>query len=116
MTKSNLFIPLLILTCFAACKKDVVDCTEPAGEQEVVPACIQSIIDSAEVNNDLLAVKTQVIDTEDHYWLHTGANWADGDEFIVNATCDTVCVLAGWFPNECQAAYTDSLWQTVWEM
>ncbi len=107
----------LLLFVFVACEKE--DTLDIHDTETGLPVCLDEQIQTAAVVEAVIfnaIVKAQVVDGETHYWLNTGANAFDGDEFIVNAQCDTVCVQAGWIPRECISAYDPEAWEIVWEL
>ena len=99
---------LLVFAALAGCKDDTV---KHSGE---IPACIQAIIDDEELSMDLKRVVVQLKGDEFHYWLNTDLMAIDLIEFVVNETCDTMCVLcAECTPPPCQLEYGNE-WQTIW--
>jgi hypothetical protein len=74
-----------------------------------VPSCV----DLSELN-DFATIRVQTVDDTDHYWINTGANEADGDEFIVSSSCDTLCFYGGWVDPECVEDYDINAWEVVW--
>ncbi len=80
-----------------------------------IPVCIQEIIDEPELSSELKTVRIQEANNELHYWLNTDFRHADGIEYIVNSSCDTICSFCGeCLPPGCSREY-DENWITIWE-
>ncbi len=88
---------------------------EESSEQALdLPDCIQEFTESSEIEYPW-QIKSQTVNNEVHYWINTWANASDGDEFIVNDQCDTVCYYGGWINPECIENYSNEDWETIWE-
>jgi len=113
-----LLMTTLLITLSVACDDDDDDILIDNGGIEVLfTECIEDIIaaDSTNTTIDTLqTIQRQNIDGEWHFWLNTGAIAYDGDEYIVNEQCDTVCYYAGWIPQECIDNYAFNEWEIVW--
>ena len=103
--KTSLLV-FMAIAFFAACKKD--DCSSGGN-----PGCIDDIIQSQ--SDHLLAIKRMDVGGEYHYWLNTGDNAWDGAEYIVNESCDTVCVFCFCPYDPCLDAYQSGEWEVIWE-
>lgn len=80
-----------------------------------LPGCVQNIIGDTTISASLKTIRTQYVNRELHYWLNTDARTYDGEEFIINENCDTVCSLGGFrIPNVCMEKYGDD-WKIVWQ-
>ena len=92
----NLRIVLLlfIFGFLLSCNNDEVDLS--------FPACLEELT----ADNENLVIKMQEVDGERHFWLNTGFNAFDADEYIVDENCDTVCYYGGWINPECIEDYT----------
>lgn len=91
------------------------DDTEIPQESSELPECISEYTEGIEPGSvPFFFIKTQSINEEVHYWINTGANAVDGDEYILNNNCDTVCYYGGWINPECINNYTFDAWETVW--
>jgi len=89
-----------------ACDPDEEPHTDPSSE---VPSCIDT-----SVLSESAQIKTQEVNGNDHYWIDTDANEADGDEYILSMECDTVCYYGGWVDPECIEDYDLDAWEVVW--
>lgn len=99
-------IPIIALLLLFSCKsKDDQD--------NLIPDCIQEQIENEAT---LMAVLTQEVDGEIHYWLNTGVLSLDGTEFIVNNNCEEVCQFCGLcVPPNCNDDYNADEWTVIWE-
>ena len=104
--RTSLLVCLLFL--LASCSKD--NDPNEIQEQSLIPTCV----DTMPFIGSVTMIHVQEISGENHYWLNTGANAHDGDEYIVNESCDTVCRYAGWFPADCIEDYDRESWVQVW--
>lgn len=96
---------LFFLFIFIACSKDEV--------KTGIPDCIGNILEKESAN--LLTVQRIEVDGDFHYWLNTGASIYDGPEYIVNSSCDTVCVFCFCKPvPSCHEAYQNEQWEIIW--
>jgi len=101
---------LFLLLLLAACSK------EDQNPTAKLPACIQDILDDPEQSENLLTIRLQQVNGENHYWLNTGAMAWDGTETIVNEQCETVCTLCGFcISPECIGDYDNEDWEIIWE-
>ena len=98
---------LAIVLLFVSCKKESECCSTG------LPQCLEQQITSDIITKPTV-IRIHEFNNEKHYWINTGANDSDGDEFIVNEQCDTVCAYRGWFPDSCASLYTRSNWTKVW--
>jgi hypothetical protein len=92
-----------------------MDNVQNVQKKGILPPCIENIIDSADPDIPVLEIRTQTVGAEVHYWIFTGINALDGNEYIVDENCNTLCVIRGWFYDPCIAEYNESGWLTVWE-
>lgn len=106
MNKSLLLL-LLFISC--ACKK-----REEASPN--LPACLKTLVADKQQSASLQTIRLQKIKGEKHYWLNTDARHLDGAEYIVNASCDTVCLICTeCIPPECMKKYGDEEdWKIIW--
>jgi len=112
MHKPILFVSLIFLLAIFG----FFSCTKNKLPGEELPDCISNIIYSGEDNGTLKTIRRQWIRDEFHYWLNTDFMHFDGAEYIVNASCDTVCLLCGeCFPPACMDEYDMNEWVIVWE-
>jgi hypothetical protein len=102
-----LFATILLLSC----NKSNTD--NPLNTD--LPQCIAELIEDTSLVPIIQTVKQQQIDDAFHYWLNTDAVHYDGAEYIVNATCDTLCYYCGecLFP-VCTDVYNNDDWQIIW--
>ena len=103
MCKGN-FLLFTLFTMFLYSCEDVPD------HYTDLPDCVLTIVD----NTPQIVIKTQEINGFENYWLNTGANEADGDEYIVSSTCDTLCYYGGWVNPDCIDEYDSEGWTQVW--
>ncbi|MFT4973868.1 MAG: hypothetical protein ACI9XO_004270 [Paraglaciecola sp.] len=83
---------------------------------EVLPQCIQDIIDDETMLSNLKTVRRQMVDGDFHYWLNTDEMHVDGSEGIINGDCEEVCNYCGECPYEvCIENYDFEGWEIVWE-
>lgn len=107
MEKLMLLLTILLLSSCGDKSNDLMDSD--------FPVCIQEIIINPELSTDLKRIRTQAVNDEIHYWLNTEFIESDGEEFIVNSSCDTICSFCGFcLPAACTEDY-DSEWTTIWE-
>ena len=94
-------VGLICLLCFSCKKESKVE----------VPSCIMEIID---VDERVGEITIQEVDGEIHYFVSTGAMAYDGQEYIYNTDCDTLCTLGGFAPlPDCFDIY-DEEWTSIW--
>lgn len=105
----NKFLLLLLLFTSCACKK-----REEALSN--LPACLQTLVADQQQSVGLETIRVQKIKGEKHYWLNTDARHLDGAEYIVNASCDTVCLICTECgPPECMKKYgAEEDWKIIW--
>lgn len=102
--KNLLFFCLIILTVIA-CKKD-----------DKLSPCLHEKLEAFKASSRAKTIKKQIVNGEVHYWLNTDDRHLDGTEYILNETCDTVCVLCGdCDPPACLSNYDNDNWKTIWE-
>lgn len=120
--KTSYLPTLLLLLPFAACDPDdtsLVDVAEAPAvscDPTLELDCLQRFIDIAHATDrsGLWYVRTQCVDGEAHYLMDTGAPAYDGEDFIVNSACDTVCTVGGWVEPACAGEYDRGAWEEVW--
>ncbi len=100
---------VLIFVFCVACSKS---------KQEIsrsIPSCIQAVIEDPDLSKDIKTVRVQENASELQYWINTDFTHFDGVEYILNSTCDTVCIMCGeCLPPECLEDYSEE-WLTIWE-
>lgn len=117
LTAMKNFLIIFAIVLISSCKKsdEPVEMNEPPILPDV-PSCIAEIIDDPILSASLKTVRVQELDNELHYWLNTDFVEVDGEEFIVNAQCDTLCFYCGFcVPPDCTSDYTIDDWETIWE-
>ncbi len=97
-------LSIAILTTF------LWSCNDDPDHYTDLPDCVQSIVD----DTPQIIIKSQEIDNSVRYWLNTGANALDGDEYIVSSSCDTLCYYGGWVNPDCIDEYDSEGWTQVW--
>ena len=105
----NKLLLLLLLFTSCACKKD-----EEALSN--LPTCLQTLLANQQQSLGLQTIRVQKIKGEKHYWLNTDARHLDAPEYIVNASCDTVCLICTECgPPECMKKYgKEEDWKIIW--
>ena len=102
-----LLLFLLFISC--ACKK-----REEASPN--LPACLKTLVADKQRSASLQSIRFQKIKGENHFWLNTDARHIDGVEYIVNSSCDTVCLTCGECAlPKCMEKYgTEEDWKIIW--
>lgn len=112
MRNNFFFVIVLVLTIsvsFFSCEKKKEILSE-------VPACIQAILEDDAQMENIKTIRMQPVNGIPQYWLNTDFMHFDGAEFIVDANCDTTCLLCGeCFPPECMEDYNYEDWVIIWE-
>jgi hypothetical protein len=91
-------------------------CEKRTEESTELPECIESIIEDSILSMDLKTIRVQYVNQEAHYWLNTDFMHFDGGEFVIDASCDTTCILCGeCFPPACNDNYNFEDWLIIWE-
>ena len=105
----NKLLLLLLLFTSCACKKH-----EEA--LSILPACLQTLVADKHQPAGLQTIRFQKIKGEKQYWLNTDARHLDGAEYVVNASCDTVCLICTeCLPPECMKKYgAEEDWKIIW--
>ncbi len=114
MKKIILFIFLAFFS-FISCQRPL-DCCSPIPSYET--ACIQSKINAmAAANKSFTSVK-RYKKNDAHYWLFDTGSAFDAPQYMLNATCDTVCTWC-FCPSRppCQLEYNlnDSTAVIIWK-
>lgn len=98
---------ILGLLIYASCRKCDNDPVK-------LPVCIEQLLEN-DSSVSIRRVRLNDIDGELHYWMNTDYILLDGEEFILNNQCDTVCRMSGLGPTAvCLSLYTKP-WKTIWE-
>jgi len=91
-----------------------VACCKSEGNN--LSACLDSKLETFKAEPDAVAIKTQTINGEKHYWLNNNATFYDGVEYILGENCDTVCFICGeCLPPSCNEDYDSNNWEIYWE-
>jgi len=106
-------IYFLLLTLISACCHD----DDPDPDPQAVPDCVKALYEPGPAQDtQLLSVQKQVISGESHFWLNNGHMAFDGSEYVINESCDTVCMLCGFcVPPSCNSLYQNGNWEIVWQ-
>ena len=102
---------LLVLLLFTSCA-----CKKREEALSNLPACLQTLVADKQQSVGLEAIRVQKIKGEKHYWLNTDARHLDAAEYVVNASCDTVCfICTECAPPECMKKYgAEEDWKIIW--
>ena len=102
------YLAFLGLVVFLACNNDDLNPN--------LPECIHEIVSDSITSESIVTVQSQFVNDEQVYWLNTNAVDFDGEEFIVSASCDTLCFYCGeCIEPECLEGYSADNWSVIWE-
>ena len=102
------YLPILSIVVLLACNNDEIN--------QTLPDCISEIVSDSLTSENLMTIQSQIVDDEQVYWLNTNAVSFDGAEFIVSASCDTLCFYCGeCIEPECLKDYPIGDWVIIWE-
>jgi hypothetical protein len=88
---------------------------ENTNSHSELPECIQNFVESSQISSTLKTIRSQEVNNEIHYWLNTGFVNIDGEEFVVNNSCDTICYFCSeCFPPDCSFSYNSEDWKIIW--
>ena len=111
--KKNIFI---ITTLFIFSIALLTSCEKKVEVSTDLPDCVEDILEDSILSKDLKTIRIQMVDGQPHYWLNTDYMFFDGGEFVIDASCDTTCVLCGeCFPPACNDNYVFEDWLIIWE-
>ncbi len=78
--------------------------------------CLDSKLEEFKASPNAIAIRTQEVNGETHYWFQTTASSKDLGDSIMNESCEFVCSICGecpWTP--CMYNYDETKWDIIWE-
>lgn len=93
---------------FFACHKEKDCCAFPESP------CLEDLLESFKESPRAVSIQTTQLLDRQVWWLNTDLRHLDGPEYIVDAKCDTVCMLCSeCYPPPCMDLLGD--WKVVWK-
>lgn len=86
-------------------------CTESQVEDPDPPACLETYKDDPNTS----AIHSYKLDAKMYYWIETGARHVDGNELVVDDTCQEHCGIGGLLPAKCSERFDMTKWKEVWK-
>ncbi|MCU0345967.1 MAG: hypothetical protein MUC59_03415 [Saprospiraceae bacterium] len=103
----------LIFTCLSIIP---LSCCKNSVAEDSPSECLEAKLEEFKLQSGAIAIRTQVVNGETHYWLSTTAPTYDGFDSIINEQCDTVCTIGGKrIPPTCLEDYDGNIWEIIWE-
>lgn len=107
---------IILIPLFAILLFTNFTCNKEDAAKKDLPHCIEVQINKPVSEIPFQSLSQQTVDDEVYYRISTGAIAYDGCDYVINANCDTVCTLCGFFmPRECWEKYDEQKWEVIWE-